>query len=264
MKVIRGGRGLGDAMYVRPVADYFVKAGEQVRVQCDYPDVFIGSGAAVEPFRRDGVNVLAHYTAGKYNPATNQWQDVCASAGVPELPLRFDWEIKNHALVDKLRADAGGDPIIVVHGGRTPMGRKDLYGAELLPKKSAFDAALGVFADCYTVLIGGDAQLYPIHTEADLIGKTSVSDLLDIGSICDGIVAQCSFCVPLAEVFDKPLLAIWAAAGMAEGIHRYLRAITPKKILSKPTSHHVIDDWGVQKIQNAARDFRCVPLEVAA
>lgn len=259
---IRGGRGLGDSLYVRPVAQHFVRAGESVAVHSDYPEVFIGSGVAVEPFRRDGVNVLAHYTAGKANLNTTQWQDICASAKVPELPLRFGWAIKNHSLVADLRARAAGRKLVIVHGGRTPMGRKDGYGAELLPYRHAFDVALDALTGCYTVLVGNAPQIYPLRADLNLNGTTSVSDLLDIGSTCDGIVAQCSFCVPLAEVFDKPLLAIWSARGMAPGVPAYIRAVTPKKILSKPTSRYVMDDSA--DIRAHARTFMCWPVQVAA
>lgn len=265
MKRIRGGRGLGDSIYLRPIVEHFARAGEAVIVHSDYPDVFIESGATVGPFRRGGdINVLAHYVGGKTRTDTNQWQDVCAGAKLPELPLRFDWTVRNTALVDRLRANAGGDPIIVVHGGRAPMNRSDGYGMELMPDKCAFDTALAVLAGCYTVGIGNAQQLYPLHVDIDLNGSTSVSDLLDIGAICDGVVAQCSFCVPLAESFDKPLLAIWAARGVADGVHPYLKAITPKKILSKPTSRYVMDDWSVQRIQDVASTMPRYPMAVAA
>lgn len=254
MKRIRGGSGLGDALYVRPIAEYFIRQGEKVTVCSDYADVFAGSGAIVEQFGRTNISVLAHYTQGKSDPSTTQWQDVCRSAGVT-VPLQFDWAVKNQKLVDDLRAKAEGRPIMVVHGGRAPMGRTDGFGAELLPDRRAFDAVLSELRDCYLVRIGKGTQLYQLPVNIDLNGGTSVTDLLDVASICDGMAAQCSFAVPLAEVFDKPLLAIWSARGLCAS-HAYVKTITPQKILSKPTSRFVMDDWSDEKIQGAAHAFR--------
>ena len=253
---IRGGSGLGDAMYLRPIAEHFQSAGEQVTVCNDYPDVFLGSGAVTLPFDRFRIDVLAHYTVGKSNPATNQWQDICRSAGIDEIPLRFAWQVRNHWLVDVVESTAAGRPIVLVHGGRTPMGRTDGFGQELLPEQRGFDAVIEALAGCFTVRIGKGDKLYPLHVDVDLNNGTSVSDLLDLGWCCDGVLGQCSFAIPLAEAFDKPLLVVWAARGMAPGPHAYIRQITPRKVLSKPTSGHVVDDWPVDKIQEAALTFR--------
>jgi len=218
----------------------------------------------VEPFDRFNIDVLAHYTAGKRDPTTNQWQDICRSAGIKEIPLRFDWTVRNQTLIEAMRADAGGRPLIVVHGGRTPMGRTDGFGAELLPERPAFVAALAALEGCFLVRVGKGADLYDLPVDVDLNGATSVSDLLDIATICDGVVGQCSFAIPLAEVFDKPLLVVWAASGMSEYRHPYIRQITPQKVLSKPTSRFVVDDWPIEKIQEVVRTFRAKPLEAAA
>jgi hypothetical protein len=249
---MRGGSGLGDALYVRVIAEHFIRSGEAVTACSDQPDAFIGSGAVVEPFRRDHIDVVAHYTMGKSDQATNQWQDVCNSAGVKGVQLRIDWTVRNQTLVERVRAAAAGRRIVIVHGGRAPMGRTDGFGAELLPTASAFDAALGGLDDCFLVRVGKGQHLYQVRAHLDLSGATSVPDLLDLASICDGIVGQCSFVVPLAECFDKPLLAIWAAKGLDTG-HPYTRQITPRKVLSKPSSSFVMDDWPAERIRNAAR-----------
>ncbi|MBI4291318.1 MAG: hypothetical protein HY661_07565 [Betaproteobacteria bacterium] len=251
---IRGGAGLGDAIYLRPICEHFVRAGKEVIALSGFPGVFTGSGASVEPFRRDRVDLVAHYTSGKTNPATTIWQDVCAQALV-EVPLAFTWEIQNRALIDRLKAKAAGRPLILVHGGREPMGRRDGFGNELLPNEQAFGAVLSSLHDCVLVQVGKDQQIYPLRADISLNGSTSVADLLDIAAICAGVVAQCSFAVPLAEVFDKPLLVAWAARGLASR-EQFIRTVTPAKMLSKPSSHFVMDDWPVQQLQEAARAFR--------
>ncbi len=172
-----------------------------------------------------------------------------------DLALRFDWVVKNQPLIDQIRAKAEGRKIVVVHGGRAPMARTDGFGHELLPKKAAFDTVLDALSGSFLMRIGKGSDIYSLRSDLDLSGTTSVSDLLDIAWICDGIIGQCSFVVPLAECFDKPLLAVWAAHGMEATRHEYVRTITPQKILSKPTSRYIVDDWSVEKIQESAHAF---------
>jgi hypothetical protein len=255
VKRVRGGSGLGDAIYVRVIAEHLARLGHEITACSDQAEVFIGAGVEVAPFSRERIAHLAHYTQGKNDPRTTQWQDVCRSAGVGEIPLSFHWEVRNQLLVTDLKAMARGKPIVVVHGGRPPMARTDGFGAELLPKRAAFDAVLDAMQGCFMVEVGKGTELYPLRADVDLNGRTTVSDLLDIFWICDAAVGQCSFVVPLAECFDKPLLAIWASHGMEATRHPYVRSITPQKVLSKSSSRFVVDDWPIEKLQEAARAF---------
>lgn len=240
-KRIRGGSGLGDAVYVRPVAEHFVRLGDRVTVCSDYPDVFLGAGVTVERFGRDRINVLAHYAGGKADPRTTQWEDVCRAARIHmELPLTFSWEVKNPDLIARVRRQAAGRPVLIVHGGRTPMGRTDGFGRELLPREEAFSAAVAGAAGACCVGIGGADLEYPVATEIDLRGSTSVSDLLDLFRSCDGVLGQCSFAVPMAEVFGRPLLVVWSVAGLESRVP-YVRQITPQKVFAKPTSGYLVD-----------------------
>jgi hypothetical protein len=253
---IRSGRGLGDSIYLRAVVDHLVGAAHRVCALSDYPGIFAGSGASVEPFTREGSMRIAHYSESMPDQSVTQWASILRRAGLPaDVPLRIKWTVQNPALVERIRAQAAGRPLILVHGGRVPMERTDGYGADLIPRREAFDCALGALGDCYRVRIGKAPHLYPLQVDADMNGSTSVADLLDLASVCDGVVAQCSFAVPLAEAFDRPLLAIWAAAGM-KSTTTYLRGITPAKVLSKVTSRFAIDNWPAEQIAEAARAFR--------
>lgn len=256
---VRGGSGFGDSIYVRAIAEHYLRKGETVVALTDYPDVFRGSGAEIQGFTRNGANIIAHYTQlnAKSSITTTQWQDVCRCAGVPAAPLRFDWTIQNEALISRIKAKAAGRPIIVVHGGRVPMDRKDGFGMELLPEKAAFDVALEALRDCYTVQVGKADKIYPLTVDLDMTGETTVADLMDIAYACAGIVAQCSFAIPLAEVFDKPLLAIWGARA-AQSKTLFIRQTTPTKVLSGPRDRYVMDDWTAEQITKEARAFRFV------
>lgn len=252
---MRGGAGVGDSIYLRPIAEHFAASGMGVTVLSDYPDIFIGAaGVHVEPFTRQGVTVLAHY-ATRRESAFTQFEDMCRAAQIEPVPLRFDWPVRNATLTAEAARRARGRPIVIVHGGREPFGRTDGLGLRMVPDRGAFDAALAALRGCFTVGIGKADRIYDIPVEWDLHGQTTVSDLLDLGHAADGVLAQCSFAVPLAEVFDKPLLTVWSAAGIAApGI---IGQVTPQKILHKATSTYVMDSWRPEEITAfAATRFR--------
>ncbi len=254
MKIIRGGSGLGDSLYVRPIAEHFVRAGHQVTVKSNFPEVFAGAGVQIEPFTRVGTNVLAHYSSRKKYAETTQWQDVAINAGIPGLPLSINWEIKNRPLIRRIKEKADHRRIVMVNGGRPPMGRTDGYGNEMLPARAAFEAVLVSLKDCFTVEVGKGPEVYPLVTDFDLSERTSPADLLDIASVASGLIGQCSFMIPLAEALDKPLLVVWAAAGLKSGTE-FIRLCRPEKILSKPSSRWVMDDWSAEQILDVAHSF---------
>jgi hypothetical protein len=249
---MRGGYGLGDAIYQRPIAEYLVSQGKEITVCTAYPEVFDGAGVTTAPFSRERIQILAHYSARRANPTT-QFQDMCECAKVPPLGLRFEWKVKGE-LCRQVRCQAKGKPVVLVHGGREPFGRTDGLGRELVPTQKAFAVALRGFADCFTVRFGNTAQ-YELKVDLDLAGKTSVSDLLDLGWACDAVVGQVSFVAPLSECFDKPFLAVWAQKGL-DSRHEVIRQITPRKILSKATSHYVLDSFTEQQIAEGASAVR--------
>lgn len=253
IKRVRGGRGLGDALYVRAIVDHLAREGAKLSILSDYPQVFIGAKAhSVRPFERIRVDVTAHYVGGKKNPATTQWQDVCESVGV-DAPLRVDWKPQSKELARSIRERAHGRPVILVHGGRRPMDRRDGFGIELMPSKTIFDLVLDELSDCFLVQIGRAEKLYELKCSLDLNGSTSVADLLDIALLaCDGVVAQCSFAIPLAEVFDRPLLAVWGS-NYQFSREPFIRQTSPKKVLSGKKDCYVMDNWDAALIREAAR-----------
>lgn len=248
----RAGSGLGDSLYLRPIVDHLVHAGHTVTALSEYPGIFLGSGATVMPFRREHADVIAHYVARKTDPRTNQWQDVCAAAGIPEIPLSMRWPVLNTGLTSAVREAAAKRRIVLVHAGREPMAREDRFARELLPVAPAIAAALGALPDCFKVGIGKGPMLYPVPVDLDLRSLTSEADLLDLAVIAHGMLGQCSFLIPLAELFDKPLVVVWARAGLSSKNDK-IRTITPSKVLSKATSGHVFDDWSAEAIAERTR-----------
>ncbi len=73
--------------------------------------------------------------------------------------------------------------------------------------------------------------------------------------ICDGVITQCGFPVPMAVCLDKPVLAVWSARGLASR-DKVIASVTPAKILCRGYERFVVDDWSVEKMQLVARSWR--------
>lgn len=222
----------------------------------DWPDVFrsLGKKAEVQPFSRS-VNIVAHYATRKGIAGTTQFEDCCIGAGITEpVELALDWEVTDSALVSALRAI--NRPIVCVQLPRSPMGRKDGFGAEVLPDCQVIQRAINrLKARALIVQIGAGKALFDFKgIDVDLANKTSVAQMLDVASVADGFLGYCSFIIPLAESFSKPALIVWSSRGLAAS-HAYVRQITPRKVIQKASTVAVLDDWPEEKIQEAVDAF---------
>lgn len=243
--------GLGDSIYLAGVCRYFVERGERLEVCSKWPEIFkpFGESVTVVPFRRDRIDILAHYSLRKNVVGTNQWQDCCIQAGIrAPWDLRLDWEPQGN-----LRE---ADPYICVALPRTPMDRIDGIGLSLMPKWSTVQRAIDALRWKYRIVqIGaGKPKHHFAGIDNDLSNRTTVRQMLDIAHGASGFLGYCSFIVPLAEALSKPALLVWSAAGLKDR-HAYVRQITPQKILSKPSSMWVMDDWSEERINEGIHAF---------
>jgi len=255
---LRGASGLGDAIYLRVVADFLASQGKRVEVLSDYNGVFYGLPVTVSKFIKSRASLVAHYSGGKNRAGTTQFQDMLIAANIyDDVPFTTRWSVLNQPLIDRVEKAAAGRRIVLVHGGRIPMGRDHAYmSMSLLPAREAFITALECARDTFTVRIGRDDELYKLPSDMDLTGKTNITDLMDLGAVCHGVIAQCSFALPLAEIFGKAFLGIWAAAGLKDKNY-FVSAITPQKIccyLGK-SSRFVVDNWTPEAVKNEADSF---------
>jgi hypothetical protein len=254
---MRAGSGLGDSLYLQSAARHFVEKGRHVEVHSNWPDVFrpLAGKVTVEPFSRVEVDRIVHYTQGKNNRRTTQWQDCLARAGIKGEPeLRLDWKPGNTGLVEGVRR--GKRPVIAVLLPRAPMNRDDGFGDELLPSGAVMQRALDeIGGRAKTVLIGSGAARYPLHgIDLNLSNNTSVSDLLDVASAADGFLGYVSFFVPLAESLGKPGLFIWSRRGL-ESNTDYIRTITPQKIIHRPDLLRAVIDNEPDNLAKAVDAF---------
>lgn len=250
----RGGSGLGDAIYLQSVAKHWVERGHRVEVCSAWPDVFLPLGDRVDvaPFRRDRIDRLAHYAQRRAAVGSTQFEDCCIQAGITEtVDLRIDWQPRNVELVERL--SSVGRPVIVLQMPRAPFGRTDGFGAEFLPDCRAIQRIIDRVGTCgYFVQIGMGSALYQFSgVDLDLTNQTSVSDVLDVGYAAHGFLGYCSFIIPLAESFSKPVLLVWSRRGL-NSPHEVVRQMTPQKILHRASSRYVVDDWPDADITRSA------------
>lgn len=256
VKSIRGGRGLGDSIYVQAVARHLIKTkGERLRVCADYPDVFrpLGDMVEVVPHRRTNIDYLAHYSARKYLP-TKQFVDCCQASGIMEpVELRLDWTPTSR-IGEQLKE--AGRLIVCVQLPRTPMNRTDGFGAELLPDCRVIQRMIDALRErALLVQIGAGQALYRFKgIDVDLANRTTVAEMIDVAHAADGFLGYVSFLVPLAESLDKPGMFVWSQRGLKSGT-QYVRQIRPEKVLFKASSRHVVDNWSNERIDEAINAF---------
>jgi hypothetical protein len=262
VKSIRGGSGLGDSLYVQPIARHLVKNGESVTICSDWPDVFtplVKTGLAeVAPFHRGKVTHHAHYTRRKEYPETDQFEDCCIQAGVIDVDMCFDWELVAGKFIAQIRKESGGRPIVGVAMPRRPCGKnrdRDL-GWELEPDWAFYQRVVDDIADsAYLIQLGtGEARACLRNIHLDLGNRTTVVDFLDVASICDGFLAWCSLFVPLAESLSRPGLFVWSHRGLTSR-DRYTSTITPEKIFHKGSSTAILDRCTDKELEAAVSDF---------
>lgn len=256
MKSIRGGMGLGDALYVQAVARHIIQTrGERLKACTAWPEVFKHLPVEIAPFTRQGISYLSHYSGRKGIEGTTQFEDCCIAAGIREpVDFRLDWKLEDEALAARVREP--GKPVVLVQLPRTPMGRTDGFGAELLPDCRRIQQAIDLIGGQATkVLIGAGQPLYTLTgIDIDLTNQTTVSQILDLGSIAHGVLGYVSFAVPLAETFSKPGLFVWSRKGLRSGLP-FIRSITPKKVLHRASSRAVVDDCQEQELRDAVESL---------
>lgn len=260
MRHIRSGNGVGDNIYLESIVRWFQAQGDQMVVHTRYKDIFkMHQGLQIEPFSRQGIDTLAHYTSRKEVPGTSQFTDMCIRAGIAQtvnVPLSLQWRVQNQPLVDALKADADGRPILCVQMPRPPMDRDDGFGMDIMPNLRIIDKILDRYKDKFHIIqIGQGEPLHKFSVHHDYANTTSLTDLIDIATVCDFFIGQCSFIIPLSEALGKRCLILFAEKGFHSKTD-FLRSITPAKVLHyKDRSHHLIDSWDMDTIWKATEAF---------
>lgn len=265
MIAIRGGSGLGDALYVQAIARHMVKQGQRVEacVHAKWSPVFqpLGDKVTVSSFRRERIDVLAHYSTRRRNRETDQFEDCCISAGVGTgVELRLDWKAAPGPIPDLVRQR----PIVVLQLPRLPMDRSDGYGDELLPAFSVLQRAIDHLKrrGALIVQVGAGGALHRFEgIDLDFANTTSVAEMIDVVSVADACLGYVSFLVPLSESLGKPALFVWSRRGLISR-NEIIAWLTPKKVLHGPLARAVVDDCSEVELTGAV-DALCAEIDCA-
>jgi hypothetical protein len=159
----------------------------------------------------------------------SQFDLCCRNAGIVE-PVKLDmrWRPENRALCSRVRRAAGGRKILVYQplkvANRTMLSPRDDYFARWIAARS----------DCYRVKIGHPlftAEHEPLPCELDLVGKTSVHDVFDLGTAGDLFFGELSYLPIMAQAMGKQFVCMFSRAAAEDEAWRHL---TPERMFKKP------------------------------
>lgn len=242
---IRCGRGLGDSIYLHCVSRILALRGESLEVCTNYPGLFKTLPVSTAPFSRESIDIHAVYTARK-KELTSQFQDCCISAGITgPYDMKMEWKAKELIHLEP--------PVVLVALPRAPMDRDDGFGNDLLPDCFRIQQIINNL-DASFVLVGNGEPLYEFSgIDLDLSNNTSITELIDLASTCDGMIGYTSFFVPLAEALNKPGFFVFSSKGLRSK-HEFIRQLTPKKLYHKKNLF-VMDDCYTIEIEGKASEF---------
>jgi len=253
--IIRGSSGLGDSIYLYPVAKHYKDKGQDVKVTSNYPEIFRDLNIEVIRFRKGNGDMIVS-SGSRRNFPTRQFEDVCVLAKIQgKIELKIPWKQRNGKLIRRATERMGNKRMMIVMASYMPFGRNDNFGEELMPNYKVMDMLIqACHNEFYIVLVGKGRQYHRFNgIDLDLSNKTSVSDLLDLVNISSVVVSQHGFMTPLCEALDKKLFSFFSRRGL-KSQKSFLSKITPQKIIMKKSTAWVVDDEPIEQIKNKFKE----------
>ena len=233
-------RGFGDAIYLRAVVLHLLARGETVQVFTQWPHVFKGLPVKLSKLTEVEYGEEVHFAAACYQcripaiMALDQFSVICLQSGITEkVDLQLRWTVRNRALVEKIRQDAAGRPIMLYQPEKVSANPDEKL---LRPRREAFEKFLLEHSDCYRIRLGHPryAKDHRLPCELDLFGLTRVRDVFDLAVTCDTIFGEAASYLPIiAQAADKPFTCLFSTRGMAAVNRRHVWVIRPSLIFHK-------------------------------
>ena len=217
---IKGASGLGDAIYLYPIVEYYSKKYDKIHVMSDYPELFETIPNATcfrhlklnyipvrerNNVRKVPITIRATYGPGKHKKGTSQFEDYYVFAGIKtKIELRIPWNIRNTELTNIVKNIAKERKICIASTPYEPFGRDDEWGAVLRIKPEIIQAIVCKYRkEILFISTGNKFCLHRTSCEYDLVDQTTVSDLMDIVSVSDICLSQIGNMLPMAECQGK-------------------------------------------------------------
>lgn len=247
--IIRGARGLGDAILVYQVVKYFINKGERdIIVKTNYPEIFEGLPVKTVQLGdlRYKEDINCRYGDRYSIYETNILQDTAIMAGIKE-PLSLQYKYK----CDKQFKFMTNKKVCVIRNPAYPMNYKKKNQTEILvPRIEFYQRIIDEFKDrLYFILLGWGDDLKPKLTgiDEDLSGTSNISELFAIIDSSDVVLTQPGYMCPMAESLNKKLFVIFSARGMRTN-QSFYRHIRPAKVLTKKSSIACTDREPIEQI----------------
>lgn len=240
---INAPRGLGDALHLRAIVLHLLSKGEDVTVFTQWPEVF--SDVDVQTLPPDeAVKYPDLFSARACFQCLlpqvrklSQFRNACLQAGVFEpIELNIQWNVRNSALIDEIK----GKRVLAYQ----PLKRaKNANDALLRPDRGVLRRLVSERSDCFRVRVGHPeyAEDDDIVCELDLFGKTTISDVIDLVSVCELTISEPSFLSILAQCFDKRFVCLFSRTASQSSVKK-VAGVTPERILEKPHLATVVYD----------------------
>lgn len=241
--IISFNNGLGDQLQAIPVVKEMLrKSKEDITVVTKYPRLWDNICPTI-PFK-PGVKKDKRISYIQRRPIqeTTQFQDVCIEAGIKPIELKIDWRIKNWRLINQIKEDAflkGKEKVCLYKPIDIPCGQgedaKEMF-FDLMPRENVIDE-----------IIEGNDDIHFVNIK-DF--DTSVGDLIDVAFSVDIMLGQIGHFAPLSEAVNTKSFIIFPSKGR-NSKYDFVKYLTPKKIINKPTTVCVYDDY-----KNIAKKFK--------
>lgn len=245
---IRGARGLGDAVYVYPIAKHFIDKGVKVEVMTRYPEIYNTLDCeCIDRYIGPKPDIDCRYGPRYPNQETNMWEDTLIQAGLQneniELKIAYDWsEVFKFPTQKK---------ICLIKTPCYAQGKDNGMTACLLPKLEVFQKIIDEFKDqCYFVMAGlkNTLEFEFKGIDEDLSHIDKIPRLVALVDQSDIVLTPSSHFVSFAEGLDKKLMIGFAQTGIDSQVSFY-RWSTPAKVITKPnTSDAFIDSEPITRI----------------
>lgn len=242
-----GPRGLGDAIFVRAVAMRWLELGQPVTVFTLWPEVFDGIDVTVKnPTERTGDENIHHCVGCSHCRLpdvlpVSMFRRICHQSGLFEpFDFKIDWKVKSPDMVNKIKRRSNGRKILIYQPPKVANGfEQELFN----PSPEDFIQYLEDHSDFYRIKVGHPLTAHEFidaPCELDLFGKTSVSDVFDIATICDLFFSQVCYLVTLGEAMDKKVACMFTRRQLEANAVR-IRQLTPPVFIHKHHLAEVID-----------------------
>lgn len=250
-------KGLGDAIYLRAVAEHLLSQGKQLKLWTRWRDIFSDLPVDIatdkemadlenkkdkpEHHKLNAVTACLHCRV-PYIMGLDKFTLACLQAGIEEpIELKINWHTADYNLISTIKEKANGKPIMVyqpLRKGRTP------DDEVMRPKQEAFTAFINSKTDYFKIKLGHFDYLNDsrnLACDLNFIDKTTPAEALDIVSIADLVVGENCYLPIVAQAMDRKFVLMMARAA-AQSERPKVHGVLPHRMVQKPHLGKVIWD----------------------